>query len=46
MKTHETIFVEKQIVKNSNKYGYLTSIKEFNESQENIITDQTTSPSH
>jgi hypothetical protein len=27
-------------------YGYLTSIKEFNESQENMVTEQTTSPSH
>ena len=28
-----------------NKYGYLTSIKEYNESQENMMTEQTTSPS-
>lgn len=27
-------------------YGYLTSIKEFNESEENMVTEQTTSPSH
>ena len=37
---------EKQNTNLNKNYGYLTSIKEFNESQENMVTEQTTSPSH
>jgi len=44
--TRQVVLQEKQSTKLNNNYGYLTSIKEFNESQENMITEQTTSPSN